>query len=84
MKPMTKHEKPAHTPVLLTIENTEKIYGWSRSTQYRLLRAGKLRAVKVGSRTLVIAESCEAAVAQAPAATFRTPSRSAVEAQQAA
>jgi excisionase family DNA binding protein len=35
-------------------------YGLSRSTAYKLIREGKLRAVKVGGRRLIPKEAAEA------------------------
>jgi excisionase family DNA binding protein len=46
------------------------LIGGSRSTVYRLLNAGKLRAIKRGTATLVLTESIYAYLASLPAATF--------------
>ncbi len=37
----------------------EQLLGVSHATLYRLLRAGKLTAIKIGSRTGITAESIE-------------------------
>ena len=56
----------------------------SRPTAYRLLAAGRLRAVKCGSRTLVLTESARAEAAALPPASFRpAPRRVACEADAA-
>ncbi len=47
-------------------------YGLSRSTLYRLLGEGRLRAVKVGRSTLVEVESADALFSSLPSATFRS------------
>jgi excisionase family DNA binding protein len=46
------------------------LIGGSRSTVYRLLRAGKLRAVKRGAATLVLTESIDEYMASLPPAIF--------------
>lgn len=47
------------------------ISGLSRSEIYRRLAAGDIRAVKSGSRTLVLVDSLRAHIASLPAAEFR-------------
>jgi excisionase family DNA binding protein len=49
----------------------------SRATINRLLAAQQLRAVKVGSKTLVTTESIDAYWRALPAATFRAPRKAA-------
>ena len=49
------------------------ISGLSRSEIYRRLAAGDIRAVKSGSRTLILMDSLRAHLASLPAATFRAP-----------
>jgi excisionase family DNA binding protein len=52
------------TPVAVSVEHTRTMLGGcSRSTVYRLIEAGELRAVKSGRRTLITAESIETYVA---------------------
>jgi excisionase family DNA binding protein len=46
------------------------LIGGSRSTVYRLLRAGKLRAIKRGTTTLVLTESIDEYMASLPPAIF--------------
>ena len=41
----------------LTIRRFTEVYGISRAKTYRLIEAGELRAVKVGTRTLIPTES---------------------------
>lgn len=50
-----------------------RISGLSRSEIYRRLAAGDIRAVKSGSRTLILMDSLRVHLASLPAATFRTP-----------
>jgi excisionase family DNA binding protein len=47
-----------------------RLIGESRNTVYRLLAAGKLRAVKRGTTTLVLMDSIREHFASLPAATF--------------
>jgi excisionase family DNA binding protein len=47
--------------------------GCSRSTIYRDLAAGRLRAVKIGTRTLVLLDSLRERFASLPPANFRSP-----------
>lgn len=44
----------------LTIRRFTEVYGISRAKTYRLIEEGELRAVKVGTRTLIPTESAEA------------------------
>jgi len=46
--------------IALRIHDASLVSGLSRSTLYELLKAGKLRAVKVGGRRLILRESLEA------------------------
>jgi excisionase family DNA binding protein len=50
-----------------------RVSGLSRSEMYRRLAAGDIRAVKSGSRTLILMDSLRAYLARLPAATFRAP-----------
>ena len=50
-----------------------RISGLSRSEIYRRLAAGDIRAVKSGSRTLILMDSLRAHLASLPVATFRAP-----------
>ena len=59
-------------PVALPIADTVTFSGLSRSAVYRELATGNLRAVKSGSRTLVLVESIRAYLASLPPATFRS------------
>jgi hypothetical protein len=49
-----------------------RISGLSRSEIYRRLAAGDIRAIKSGSRTLILIDSLRSHLASLPAATFRT------------
>jgi excisionase family DNA binding protein len=55
----------------LPVADAVRASGLSRSTLYRLLAAGDLRAIKVGRKTLILAESLRAYLAAAPAAIIR-------------
>lgn len=61
---------------LLTISDACVVTGLSRATIYRCLVAGKLRAKKSGSRTLILASSIREYMAGLPDATFTAPSAS--------
>lgn len=63
-------------PIAVPIAEAVSFSGMSRSAIYRELAAGNLRAVKQGSRTLVLVESIRAYLANLPPATFR-PARAA-------
>ena len=57
------HESPAIATkerIALRIRDASIISGLSRSTLYELLKAGKLRAVKIGGRRLILRDSLEA------------------------
>ena len=64
---------PTHTiePIAVPIPTASQISGLSRSTIYRELGAGKLRAVKQGTRTLVMVDSIRVYLAALPEAKFR-------------
>jgi excisionase family DNA binding protein len=46
--------------IALRIRDASIVSGLSRSTLYELLKAGKIRAVKIGGRRLILRESLEA------------------------
>lgn len=50
----------------LTIRRFTESYGISRAKTYRLIESGELEAVKMGSRTLIPADSAEAWFANLP------------------
>lgn len=50
----------------LTLDETAKALGVSRATIYRMLRAGRLSAIKVRRRTLIPTPVIAALVASAP------------------
>ena len=68
----SKISPPDH-PLTVTIADLRSRASISRSEAYRLLAAGKLRAVKSGSRTLVLWQSVLEYVASLPAAEFTAP-----------
>jgi excisionase family DNA binding protein len=55
----------------ITVDEWCAIRRSSRPTAYRLLAAGRLRAVKSGHRTLILTESARHEAASLPDATFR-------------
>ncbi len=55
------------------ISDACRISGLSRTEIYRRLATGDIRAVKSGSRTLILMDSLRAYLASLPAATFRAP-----------
>jgi len=57
-------------PILISIADARTMTGLSRSVIYRQLTAGNLRAVKVGSRTLILLQSLIDYVNSLPSATF--------------
>ncbi len=59
-------------PIAFPIAEAVTFSGMSRSAVCRELANGNLRAVKSGSRTLVLVESIRAYLASLPAATFRS------------
>jgi Helix-turn-helix domain len=62
------------TEVLATpIPDACRISGLSRSEIYRRLATGDIRAVKSGSRTLILMDSLRAYLMSLPPATFRAP-----------
>jgi Helix-turn-helix domain len=60
-------------PIALPIPDAQRVSGLSRSEIYRRLAAGDIKAVKSGSRTLILMDSIRAHLANLPVATFRTP-----------
>ena len=58
-------------PIAVPIPEAVTFSGMSRSAVYRELANGNLRAVKSGSRTLVLVESIRSHLASLPTATFR-------------
>ncbi|MEN2787559.1 helix-turn-helix domain-containing protein [Sphingomonas qilianensis] len=52
-------------PVTVTIDGARKALGLGRTTVYQLIKAGRLKTVKVGRRTLVRADSIRALVSVA-------------------
>lgn len=53
-------------PHSLTIAETCRRYGFSKSTLYELIAANKVEAMKLGARTLVLAASVENHLASLP------------------
>jgi hypothetical protein len=60
-------------PLAVTIPEAVRLSGISRSELYRRLAAGQVRAVKSGTRTLILMDSLRAHLTTLPPATFRAP-----------
>ena len=60
-------------PVALPIPEAQRVSGLSRSEIYRRLATGDIRAIKSGSRTLILTDSLRAHMASLPVATYRAP-----------
>jgi excisionase family DNA binding protein len=52
--------------LLYSPAETEAILGISHATVYRLIRVGRLDAKKIGSKTVITAESIERLIAELP------------------
>ena len=50
----------ANERIALRIRDASIVSGLSRSTLYELLKAGKIRTVKIGGRRLILRDSLEA------------------------
>jgi excisionase family DNA binding protein len=57
----TSSEKQAHT-----VPGVVATYGIGRTTIYKLIKEGKLEAVKLGSRTLILDSSVRTLLANLP------------------
>jgi excisionase family DNA binding protein len=42
------------------VKEAARVYGWSRSTLYKMMKDGTLRTVKVGGRRLIPRDALEA------------------------
>ena len=62
MKPDTSNGA-VMPPLVLTIPETTRVLSTSRSAIYRYLKAGRLRAIKVGTRTLIPMDSAREFIA---------------------
>ncbi len=67
------HHKPntGAQPLAVTIPEAVRLSGLSRSELYRQMGAGRIRARKSGSRTLIIWASLQAHIEALPLAEFR-------------
>jgi excisionase family DNA binding protein len=61
------------TKALLTIAETAHAIGAGRTRIYNLISEGRLRAVKLGASTRIIAESVAELVAALPSASIKAP-----------
>jgi predicted DNA-binding transcriptional regulator AlpA len=64
---------PPVTPILVSVNDVLILSGMSRSSLYRRLGEGRLEARKLGSRTMVVAESLRAFLDSAPVVTIKPP-----------
>jgi excisionase family DNA binding protein len=60
-------------PVAAPIPDACRYSGLTRSEIYRRLAAGDIRAIKSGTRTLILMDSLRAHIARLPTATFGQP-----------
>jgi excisionase family DNA binding protein len=42
------------------VKEAARVYGWSRSTLYKMMKAGTLRTIKIGGRRLIPRDALEA------------------------
>jgi hypothetical protein len=68
--PASTNQTSKTGPLLISIADARTISGLSRSAIYRQLAAGNIRAVKGGSRTLIILQSLIEHLGSLPPATF--------------
>jgi hypothetical protein len=75
--PLQRLPSSAATPRTLTVLGVKQRYGWGRTKTYELIGEGKLEAIKMGTRLLILVDSCEALVASLPPAVIapRRPKR---------
>jgi hypothetical protein len=67
-------ESGALEPLTVTIPQTERLTGESRSQIYNRIGRGEYDAVKSGSRTLIVYESIKRHLAALPPAKIKAPS----------
>ena len=46
------------------VNDAAEAYGWSRSTLYKMMKAGTLRTVKIGGRRLIPRDVLEALISE--------------------
>ena len=46
------------------VKEAAKVYGWSRSTLYKMMKEGTLHSVRVGGRRLIPRDALEALIAE--------------------
>lgn len=61
----------ANVPVSMSVATAVRWSGISRSEIYKLLAAGKIRAVKAGRKTLVLTETLQNYIHSLPSAKFK-------------
>jgi hypothetical protein len=71
-RPRLKGGATIADPLAVGIAEAVRLSALSRSAIYRELAAGNLRAVKHGTKTLILMDSLRAHLASLPPATFRT------------
>ena len=62
-KPPTPDAAPGVEPRLVSINDAAAMLGVGRDTIYKLLKSGKLRSLKFGSRHVVVVASIDALLA---------------------
>ena len=73
---MHSHERTL--PPVLRVKEACEVAGIGRSTLYKLIGSGRVRAIKLGSRTLVDSATLLACLASLPPAPIKPPSPEAV------
>jgi excisionase family DNA binding protein len=61
--PQKKREIELHEKRAYHVEEATKIYGWSRSTLYKMIKNGTLRSIRVAGRRLIPRDALEALIA---------------------
>jgi excisionase family DNA binding protein len=46
------------------VKEAARVYGWSRSTLYKMMNSGTLRTVKIGGRRLIPRDALEALISE--------------------
>ena len=58
------NDRAGNTPLAYTIRDAVKVSGIGRTTIFRLLALGRLKATKIGRRTLIQADSLRTLIAE--------------------
>jgi excisionase family DNA binding protein len=66
------HDNQTRAPAFYSPKQTQTLLNISHATCYRLIANGKLDARKIGTKTVISAESIERLIADLPKAAVRT------------